>query len=72
VEIFFAISKRAVARGEADPEKLVPPVIALIADLFRYQIIMNFAALSDDLQETWVDALPAAGPGELALRVPRA
>jgi hypothetical protein len=56
-EIFSAILKRAVARGEADPEKLVPPVITLIADLFRYHVIMNFAAPSDDLQEAWVDTL---------------
>jgi AcrR family transcriptional regulator len=57
VEIFAAILKRALARGEVAPEKLVPPVTTLIADLFRYHVVMNFAAPPDDLKEAWVDML---------------
>jgi AcrR family transcriptional regulator len=56
-EVFSAILKRAVTRGEVESEKLVPPVTSLIADLFRYHVIMNFAAPPDDLKQAWVDTL---------------
>ena len=56
-EIFSMILERGVARGEVDPEKLVPPVTTMIADLFRYHVIMNFAAPPDDLKEAWVDTI---------------
>ncbi len=51
------ILDRAVKRGEIDPEKLIPPVVFLLSDLFRYHVIMNFSAPPAELRQTWVDAI---------------
>lgn len=56
-EIETAILKRAVARGEVSKDKLVPPVLTLLGDLFRHHVIMNFAAPSEILRAAWVDSI---------------
>tara|TARA_Y100000588_G_C14124542_1_gene868756 strand:+ start:138 stop:737 length:600 start_codon:yes stop_codon:yes gene_type:complete len=50
-----AILERAVTRGEVDADKLKPPFIDLLANLFRGYAVMNFAAPPPDLRESWVD-----------------
>lgn len=55
VKVFPVILNRAVERGEADPEKLVPPVATLLQDLFRHYIAMNFVAPPEELRQAWVD-----------------
>lgn len=51
------ILERAVKRGEIDREKLIPAVVFLLSDLFRYHVIMNFSAPPITLRKTWVDAV---------------
>ena len=51
------ILERAVARGEVDPDKLIPPVRALIRDLMRQHVMMHRAAPSEQLFTAWVDAI---------------
>lgn len=57
VRTLSAILQRAADRGEVDPKKLVPPVASLLSDLFRYHVIMNFAAPPPALRKAWVDAV---------------
>ncbi|HEY8336201.1 MAG TPA: TetR/AcrR family transcriptional regulator [Tardiphaga sp.] len=57
VQTLSAILHRAADRGEVDPKKLVPPVASLLSDLFRYHVIMNFAAPPPALRKAWVDAV---------------
>jgi AcrR family transcriptional regulator len=52
-----AIFDRAVARGEIDREKLIPPIAALLHDLFRHHAIMTFSAPSPALRTAWVDSI---------------
>ncbi|MDQ2080944.1 TetR/AcrR family transcriptional regulator [Xanthobacteraceae bacterium Astr-EGSB] len=52
-----AILERGVERGEIQRERLVPPVASLLSDLFRYHVIMNFAAPPEALRQAWVDAI---------------
>lgn len=52
-----AIFDRAVARGEIDREKLIPPIAALLNDLFRHHAIMTFSPPSRALRTTWVDSI---------------
>jgi AcrR family transcriptional regulator len=52
-----AILQRAVERGDIDLRKLIPPVAALLSDLFRHHVLMNLSAPSRQLRETWVDAI---------------
>lgn len=58
------ILNRAVARGEVEGRKLVPPVSTLLGDLFRHHVIMNFSAPPIALREAWVDSvfLPLVRP----------
>lgn len=49
------ILDRAVARGEIDADRLIPPVPTLLDDLFRCHVIMTFSPPSSELRETWVD-----------------
>lgn len=51
------ILQRAVERGQVDAERLVPPVASLLGDLFRYHVVMNFAAPPEALRQAWVDAI---------------
>lgn len=51
------ILERAVARGEVDPDKLIPPVRTLLRDLMRQHVMMHRAAPSEQLCATWVDAI---------------
>ncbi|ESY64029.1 MULTISPECIES: TetR/AcrR family transcriptional regulator [Mesorhizobium] len=52
-----AILERGVERGQIERERLIPPVASLLSDLFRYHVIMNFAAPPEALQQAWVDAI---------------
>lgn len=51
------ILERAVARGEIDPEKLIPPVATLLSDLFRHYIVMTFSPPPPALRTAWVDSI---------------
>lgn len=51
------ILDRAVARGEIDAGKLVPPVPTLLNDLFRSHVIMTFSPPPSELCEAWVDRI---------------
>lgn len=51
------ILQRAVERGQVDAERLVPPVSSLLSDLFRYYVVMNFAAPPEALRQAWVDEI---------------
>lgn len=51
------ILDRAVGRGEVDPEKLFPPVVTLLIDLFRHHAIMSFSLPSPTLRTAWVDTI---------------
>jgi AcrR family transcriptional regulator len=53
----IAIFDRAVARGEIDREKLIPPVAELLNDLFRHHAIMTFSSPSRALRTAWVDSI---------------
>jgi hypothetical protein len=53
----IAIFDRAVARGEIDRKKLIPPVASLLNDLFRHHAIMTFSPPSPALRVTWVDSI---------------
>ena len=46
---------RAVARGEADPAKLTPRVVAVPFDLFRQELLMTLKAVPDEVAEGIVD-----------------
>ncbi len=41
------ILDRAVVRGEVDPERLSPRIVALPTDLARHEVLMTFEPLSD-------------------------
>lgn len=51
------ILDRAVARGEIDREKLIPPVATLLRDLARHHALMTFAPPPPELREVWVDSI---------------
>lgn len=51
------ILQRAVERGQIDAERLVPPVASLLGDLFRYHVVMHFAAPPEALRQAWVDQI---------------
>ena len=44
-----AILDRAIARGEIDPDRLTPRVVALPTDLTRHELMMTFEPPSDDV-----------------------
>lgn len=46
---------RAVERGEVDPAKLTPRVIAVPFDLYRHELLMTLKPLSDEAAESIVD-----------------
>ncbi len=46
--IIRAILDRAIARGEIDPDRLTPRIIALPTDLARHEMLMTFQPLSDE------------------------
>lgn len=58
------ILDRAIERGEADPAKLTPRVRSVAVDLYRHDLLMTAAALSDDAIEEIVDEvfLPLVRP----------
>src|SRR6478736_4610075 len=49
------ILERAIARGEADPAKLTPRVRSVAVDLYRHDLLMTAAALSDEAIAEIVD-----------------
>lgn len=51
------ILQRAVERGQIDAGRLVPPVDSLLGDLFRYYVVMHFAAPPEALRQAWVDTI---------------
>ena len=57
VEVFNAILRRAIARGEISETTLTPLIASLLPDLFRYHVVMNFAAPSAELCTAWVDQI---------------
>jgi AcrR family transcriptional regulator len=58
------ILERAVARGEADPARLTPRVRAVAFDLFRHDLLVTAAPLSEDQITAIVDEvfLPLVRP----------
>jgi AcrR family transcriptional regulator len=42
------ILERGVARGEVDPNRITPRVVALPTDLMRHEMMMTFAPITDD------------------------
>lgn len=58
------ILDRAIERGEADPAKLTPRVRSVAVDLYRHDLLMTAAALSDEAIEEIVDEvfLPLVRP----------
>ncbi|MFW0792528.1 TetR/AcrR family transcriptional regulator [Gordonia sp. CPCC 205515] len=55
---------RAVARGEADPARLTPRVRAVAFDLFRHDLMMTMAPLTEEAMAAIVDevVLPLVTP----------
>ena len=51
------ILNRAVARGQVDRQKLIPPVAALLNDLFRHHAVMTFSPPPRALRTAWVDSI---------------
>jgi AcrR family transcriptional regulator len=51
------IIARAIDRGEIDPARLTPRVAALPFDLFRHEVLMNQAPVSDEVIEEIVDSI---------------
>ena len=49
------VLNRAVARGEVDPAKLTPRVVAVPFDLFRQELLMTLKAVPDEVAEGIVD-----------------
>jgi len=60
------ILARAVERGEADPAKLTRRVRTVAVDLYRHDLLMNAAPLSDEAIVEIVDEvfLPLVRPGD--------
>jgi AcrR family transcriptional regulator len=60
------IVRRAVERGEIDPERLTPRLIALPFDLVRHELLMTLTAVPDDVLREIVDDvfLPLIAPGQ--------
>jgi AcrR family transcriptional regulator len=58
------ILERAVARGEADPSRLTPRVRTVATDLYRHDLLMTAAPLSDEQLVAIVDEvfLPLVTP----------
>lgn len=55
--VIAQIVRRAVSRGEADPDKLSERIISLPADLFRLELIMAGRTLSEQAAEEIVDTI---------------
>jgi AcrR family transcriptional regulator len=53
--LIHAILDRAIARGEVDPGRLTPRIVALPTDLVRHELLMTFAPPSDDVIRQIVD-----------------
>jgi hypothetical protein len=49
------IVRRAVDRGEIDPERVTPRLIALPFDLFRHELLMTLTAVPDKVVREIVD-----------------
>lgn len=49
------IVRRAADRGEIDPSRLTPRVLALASDLFRHEAIMRLGPVPDDVLVSIVD-----------------
>lgn len=52
-----AILDRAVKRGEVDPDRLTPRIVALPTDLARHEMLMSFAPLPDEVVAEIVDQI---------------
>ncbi|UEA59797.1 TetR/AcrR family transcriptional regulator [Gordonia otitidis] len=65
VSIMPTLIDRAVARGEIDPAHVTERAVALPADLYRYEVLMSLAPVSDDVLRGIVDDvfLPLVQPG---------
>jgi len=50
-----AVFERGVARGEIDPARLTPRIVALPTDLARHEMLMSFQPLSDEAIHEIVD-----------------
>lgn len=52
-----AILDRGIKRGEVDPDRLTPRVVALPTDLARHEMLMTLRPLSDDAIREIVDEI---------------
>jgi AcrR family transcriptional regulator len=52
-----AILDRGIARGEIDPGRLTPRIMALPTDLARHEVLMTFGPLSDEVIREIVDEI---------------
>src|SRR5690606_15241596 len=59
--------ERAIARGEADAAKLTPRVRSVAVDLFRHEMLINAAPLTDEVIDEIVDEvfLPLVRPDRM-------
>ncbi len=49
------VLERAIERGEVDPAKLTPRVVAVPFDLYRQELLMTLKAVPDEVIESIVD-----------------
>ncbi len=49
------ILQRGIARGEVDPDRLTPRIVALPTDLARHEVLMTLEPLSDEVIREIVD-----------------
>ncbi len=52
-----AILDRGIERGEIDPDRLTPRIVALPADLARHEVLMTLKPLSDEVIREIVDEI---------------
>jgi AcrR family transcriptional regulator len=72
VPVMKVILDRAVARGEVDPARLTPRVVAVPFDLFRHEAFMTLDHVPDHVlveivDEVFLPLIGARGPGRTAL-----
>lgn len=63
-DVYQSMLKRAIERGEVEPDRLTPRILSLPGDLARHEILMTFAPLSDEAIHEIVDQvfLPLVSP----------
>jgi AcrR family transcriptional regulator len=55
--LIHAILDRSTARGEIDPDRLTPRIVALPTDLARHEMLMTFEPLSDEVIQEIVEGI---------------